>query len=180
MLGHNTLRPGVPTVAQWVKNPTEVAQVAEEVQVWPPAWSCGLKCLVLPQLWHSSQLWLWFIPWPGNFHLPWVRPSKNNNKIFSGLTDLMEKNVDITLKSVRLRKSRHSYCSFPLIMNALSLHTMLRQRKGSKCLNNSITSTTYGSFLSRPLGTWWSANPGWLQVSLTYYKKSKFACPCFL
>ena len=29
---------GVPAVAQWVKNPTEVAQVSEERQVWSPAW----------------------------------------------------------------------------------------------------------------------------------------------
>ena len=31
-------RAGVPTVAQWVKNPNVVAQVTEEVQVQVPAW----------------------------------------------------------------------------------------------------------------------------------------------
>ena len=29
---------GVPTVAQWVKNPSAVAQVTVEARVWPLAW----------------------------------------------------------------------------------------------------------------------------------------------
>ena len=36
---------GVPTVAQWVKNLTTVAQVAAEVQVQSPAQGNGLKDL---------------------------------------------------------------------------------------------------------------------------------------
>ena len=30
------------------------------------------KDLALPQLWHRSQVWLEFDPWPGNFHMLWV------------------------------------------------------------------------------------------------------------
>ena len=37
-------------MAQWVKNPTVVAQVAAEVGVQSLAWCSGLKDLVLPQL----------------------------------------------------------------------------------------------------------------------------------
>ena len=49
---------GVPTVVQWVKD------------------------LAFLQLWHRSQLWLRFAPWPGNFHMLWVQPkNKNKNKI---------------------------------------------------------------------------------------------------
>ena len=53
---------GVLAVAQWFKNPTAVALFAAVVQV-------GLKDLVLLQLWHRSQLWLRFNPWPGNCHV---------------------------------------------------------------------------------------------------------------
>ena len=38
---------GVPTVAQWVKNPTTVARVAAVVQVQSLAWHSGLKDLTL-------------------------------------------------------------------------------------------------------------------------------------
>ena len=50
-LKHLTYR--VPTVAQWVKNPTAVAQVA-----------AGAR----------------FNPWPRNFHMPWMQPLKNKTK----------------------------------------------------------------------------------------------------
>ena len=40
------LTTGIPTVAQWVKNPTTVAQVAAEVRVQFPAQNSGLKDLV--------------------------------------------------------------------------------------------------------------------------------------
>ena len=53
---------GVPTVAQWVKNPTAVAQVGSL------AWHSGLKD---PGL---LPLRLGFSPWPRNFHMPWVQP----------------------------------------------------------------------------------------------------------
>ena len=36
-----TIKEGVPTEAQWVKNPTAVAPVAVEVQVQSPAWGVG-------------------------------------------------------------------------------------------------------------------------------------------
>ena len=35
------IHPGVPTVVQWVKDPTAVAQVAEEAQVHSLAQSVG-------------------------------------------------------------------------------------------------------------------------------------------
>ena len=41
---------GVPTMIQWVKNPTVAAQVAAEAQVGSLAWRGGLKDLPLPQL----------------------------------------------------------------------------------------------------------------------------------
>ena len=41
---------GVPAVTQWVKNPTAVAQAAEEAWVRSLAWCGGLKDLALPQL----------------------------------------------------------------------------------------------------------------------------------
>ena len=48
--------PTVPTVMQWVKNPTAVAQVTEEVQVRSLAQHSGLKHPVWPQLRHRSQV----------------------------------------------------------------------------------------------------------------------------
>ena len=59
---------GVPTVVPGVEKPTEVAQVTVEVQVQFPAQHRELKDLVL------LPLWLRFNPWPGNFHMLWVRP----------------------------------------------------------------------------------------------------------
>ena len=47
--------PGVPDVAKWVKDP------------------------VLPQLWLRSYQ-LRFDPWPGNFHVLWVRQKKKKKK----------------------------------------------------------------------------------------------------
>ena len=38
---------GVPTVAQWIKKPTAVAQVTIEVQVRTPVWCSGLMDLAL-------------------------------------------------------------------------------------------------------------------------------------
>ena len=46
--------------------------VATKVQVQSLVWYNGLKDLVLLQ--RSSQLWLRFSPWPGNFHMPQVWP----------------------------------------------------------------------------------------------------------
>ena len=57
---------GVPAVAQWVKNLTEVAWVTVEVQVLSPAQCSELKDLALLQLWHWLQQRLRFSPWPGN------------------------------------------------------------------------------------------------------------------
>ena len=39
-----------------------------------------VKDPVLPWFWYRSQLWLWFDPWPRNFHMPQVRPLKKKKK----------------------------------------------------------------------------------------------------
>ena len=63
-------------MAQWVKSPTVVAQVASEVCVPPLAQHSGLKDPVLLQPQHRSQLQLGFNPWLGNFRMPCVQPLK--------------------------------------------------------------------------------------------------------
>ena len=60
----------------WVKNLSAATRVAAEVQVPSLARCCGLKNLVLLQLWHRSKLRLGLNPWPGNFHVPWVGHEK--------------------------------------------------------------------------------------------------------
>ena len=65
---------GVPALAQCVKNPNAVAQVAMEAQVQSSARGSGLKDLALPQLHPRLHLRLRFNPWPGNFHVPQVQP----------------------------------------------------------------------------------------------------------
>ena len=64
----------VPTMAQWVKNPTAVSKVAAEVWVLSPTWHSGLKDPALLWLQCRLQLWLGLSPWPGNFHMPQVQP----------------------------------------------------------------------------------------------------------
>ena len=61
-------------MVQWVKKAIAVVCIAAEMQVQPQAWSSGLKDPLLPQLWCRLQLWLKLYPWPGNFHIPGVRP----------------------------------------------------------------------------------------------------------
>ena len=61
------LKIGVPTMVQWVKNPTAVAWVTVEAQVRPPALCSGLKDPTLPQLQLKPQLGLRFNPWPREF-----------------------------------------------------------------------------------------------------------------
>ena len=61
---------GVPSVAQWVKNPSTEARVTAQVRVRSPAQHSGLKDPILPQLWHRSYPWVGFNPWPRNFHMP--------------------------------------------------------------------------------------------------------------
>ena len=57
---------GVSTLAWWVKNLTAAVLVPEEVQVLSLAQHSEIKDLALP------KLWLEFIPWPGNFHMPYA------------------------------------------------------------------------------------------------------------
>ena len=59
---------GVPTMVQWVTNPTAVARVTAEAQVRSPAWHSGLEDPALP------QLRLRFSPQPRNFYMPWAGP----------------------------------------------------------------------------------------------------------
>ena len=63
-------------MAQWVKNPTTVVQVAMEAQVRSLAWYSELKDPALPQLWCRLQLQLRLSPLPGNFHMLWQWPFK--------------------------------------------------------------------------------------------------------
>ena len=39
-----------------------------------------VKDLALPQLWHRSQLWLGFHPWPRNFHVLQRYPEKKRKE----------------------------------------------------------------------------------------------------
>ena len=83
--GPKTQQRGVPTVAQWVKNPTAAPWVAVEGRVPSPAWHRGLKDPAWPQLWHRQQLRLRFSPWPGNFPKLRARPLKKSAKNKSGV-----------------------------------------------------------------------------------------------
>ena len=55
----------VPAVAQGVKDQTAVAWVTVEAWVHSPKGHCGLKDVVLPQLWYRWQLRLRFKPGSG-------------------------------------------------------------------------------------------------------------------
>ena len=37
------------------------------------------------------QLWLGFVPWPGNFHMPWVLPKKKKKK-YGGVEEYLPGN----------------------------------------------------------------------------------------
>jgi len=39
-----------------------------------------VKDSALPQLWRRLQLWHGFSPWPGNLHMPQMRPKKKEKK----------------------------------------------------------------------------------------------------
>ena len=54
-------------MAQWVNNLACLCGGAGLI----PSLVQWVKNLALPQLWHRSQLWLKFDPWPGNFHMLW-------------------------------------------------------------------------------------------------------------
>ena len=68
-------------MAQWIRNPTAVAQVSSGARVQSPAQSSGLKDLVLARLQQRSRLRLGFNPWPENFHLP--HPKQTNQEELS-------------------------------------------------------------------------------------------------
>ena len=68
-------------MVQWVKNPTTATWVTAEVEVWSLAWHRELRDLALLQLWHRSELWLGFNPWPRTFHMSQAQPFKRNSQI---------------------------------------------------------------------------------------------------
>ena len=45
-----------------------------------------VKGPALPQPWRRSQLQLRFNPWPGNLHMPWVRPKRKEKGKAQALT----------------------------------------------------------------------------------------------
>ena len=61
-------------MSQWVKNLTAAAQVTAEAKVRSLARCSGLKDLTL------LQLQLGFNPWPGNFHMLWVWPLRQQQQ----------------------------------------------------------------------------------------------------
>ena len=58
---------GLPAVAQWIKNPTAVAQVTVEAGVHFLVWHSGLKDLAL------LQLQVRINSWPRDFHMSQVQ-----------------------------------------------------------------------------------------------------------
>ena len=83
---------GVPTVAQWVKNPTAAAQSAVKVWVRSPTWQNRLKGSGVA----TAAAWVTAVaqshsPWPENLHRPWCgheKKRKDTQQIFvDGLID---------------------------------------------------------------------------------------------
>ena len=65
--------PELPTMAQWVKNPTAAAQVTMEVQVQSPAWHSGLKGWVKGSGIASAVAQIQSLAQElQNFHMQWV------------------------------------------------------------------------------------------------------------
>lgn len=61
-------------MAQWVKNPGAAAQAATEV--WVQSLAQWVKGYRVARAAACSRLR--FSPWPTNFYVPWVQPSKQN------------------------------------------------------------------------------------------------------
>ena len=75
----------LPTVAEWVKNLTAVAQVTVKEQIQFQAWYSWLKDpSLLLQLWYRLQLWLRFNPWPRNSHMLWRSHKKKKICLLNG------------------------------------------------------------------------------------------------
>ena len=69
-----SIRPGIPAMVDWVKNPTAMAQVTVEVQIRSPAWHSGLQDIEVLAQRQRRLLWLRFSPWPGNVQMAQVWP----------------------------------------------------------------------------------------------------------
>lgn len=69
---------GGPTVVQWMKTPTTVAQVAAELQA-RSHWHSGLKDLALPQLRFRLGLQLGLSSLPRNVHTPRIKEKRKGS-----------------------------------------------------------------------------------------------------
>ena len=83
---------GVPSVTQWVKNPTAAAWVAVELRFQSLAQYSGLKDPALPQLRCRSQLRLGMDPWPG---IPYatgaaINKNKKYKKVILGVSTVVQ------------------------------------------------------------------------------------------
>ena len=71
---------GVPTVVKWTEGRCCLCSSSSHFRgigsIPSLEW---VKDLVFPQLWHRSQLWLRFDPYPGNFHMLQVENNNNDN-----------------------------------------------------------------------------------------------------
>ena len=77
-------RSGVPAVVQLVNDPACLCGIAGLIPS-PAQW---VKDLALLQLWHKSQMWLRFDPWPRNFHMLQVLLKKEKKSLQGQSNDL--------------------------------------------------------------------------------------------
>lgn len=78
-----------------------------------------VKNTALSMKWFWLLLWLGFDPWPGNFHMLWVRPkshthmpTNNNNKIKILKADMKSKVNDLKKYNSRDQNTTHQEFCF--------------------------------------------------------------------